>query len=78
MNDKEKESDTEPFLFGKHEGLSPEKIVEDDPEWLVWAYENIKTRRAYGFPICSKTLYLAAKDKIEDPEEDHYEDLINH
>ena len=84
MNDKETESDSEPFEFGKHKGLTPNQIAEEDPGWLVWAYENIKQKRAYGFPICSRTLYLACKDERDDSQEedetpyDLYEDSLLH
>ena len=57
MNDKEKESDAVPFYFGKYVGLTPDQIAEQDPGWLVWAYRNIKRKRAYGYPICSTELF---------------------
>ncbi len=26
--------------FGKHKGADVEDLIDDDPGWLAWAYEN--------------------------------------
>lgn len=52
LTQQEIDLDHTPLTFGKHKGLTPDQVSEDDPGWLVWAYENVKNR-----DVCSKTLY---------------------
>lgn len=28
------------FMFGKHQGKEIEDVIEDDPDYFVWLYEN--------------------------------------
>jgi len=42
-----------PLTFGKYEGLTPCQILEEDPQYLIWAYEKFDARRK----PCSKDLY---------------------
>ena len=50
-----------PLSFGKHQGKTPEWVSENDPNWLVWAYENVKDK-----PVCSPALYADCKNSIAD------------
>lgn len=37
--------------FGKHKGLTPNEIAENDPGYIVWMYENLDNAP------CSEALY---------------------
>lgn len=41
--------------FGKYRGRTPEELVEVDPSYVVWMYENVEPKR------CSRDLYLDAE-----------------
>lgn len=43
--------DDTPLTFGKYKGRTPDDIADDDPGYIVWAYETI------GNHICSKAMY---------------------
>jgi len=60
-----KDIDETPLTFGKYKGISPNKISEYDPKYLVWAYENTSQI------VCSKELYEACYEAC-------YEDLIDY
>lgn len=48
--------DDRPLTFGKHKGSTPNELMETDPKYLVWLYENIKPQ------VVSKDLYMNAAD----------------
>lgn len=53
-------ADQTPLKFGKYRGLTPEELIDEDPGYLVWAYETV------GKHLCSHSLYVAAVDaKVE-------------
>lgn len=33
-----------PLTFGRYNGMTPNEVAEQDPAWLVWAYNNVKNR----------------------------------
>jgi hypothetical protein len=49
--------DHTPLTFGKYKGQTPDEVSENDPGWIVWAYDNVKNRK-----VCSKTLRDACKN----------------
>lgn len=44
--------DDQPLGFGKHKGATPRQLLDDDPSYLCWLYENTGK--------CSRGLYLTA------------------
>ncbi len=46
-----KQLDDTPLAFGKHKGKTPNEIADDNPSYVVWAYENIERK------ICTQHLY---------------------
>ena len=50
--------DHSPLTFGKYVGKTPNEVSESDPNWLCWAYENVKTK-----PTCSALLYRACQEE---------------
>lgn len=62
--------DKEPVRFGKHIGKTPTQIAEEDPSYLIWAYETFTTQKP-----CSKDLYEAClldeADASYDPIDGH-------
>jgi hypothetical protein len=53
--------DHTPLTFGKYAGKTPDQISEVDPNWLCWAYENVKTK-----PTCSTLLYKSCLAETRD------------
>jgi uncharacterized protein (DUF3820 family) len=45
------DTDHTPLKFGKYKGRTPNDVAEIDPQWLVWAYNNV-----LNFPVCTKLL----------------------
>ena len=43
--------DHTPLTFGRYKGLTPNEVSARDPNWLVWAYSNVKNKK-----VCSKLL----------------------
>ena len=70
------ELDHTPLTFGKYGptcpggALTPDQVSQKDPNWLVWAYENVKDK-----PVCSKLLYLAC---LEDDADTSFQDNSFH
>lgn len=58
--------DDTPFPFGKYKGLTPNQVAEEDPSYIVWAYENIK-----NYTTCTALLYKAC---LQDRDEGDYAD----
>jgi hypothetical protein len=63
------------MAFGKYKDKkTPEQVAEENPSYLVWAYETVKNR-----PVCSEVLYRECKktasksiaDREYDDEEEH-------
>lgn len=52
--------DSIPLKFGKYRGKSPAEIAEEDPGYLVWAYEKISPKP------CSKALYLVCEISLNE------------
>jgi hypothetical protein len=52
----DEELDDTPLSFGKHKGETPDEISDYDPEYIVWAYENLDIK------ICSKAMYEYCKE----------------
>ena len=52
--------DNQPLNFGKYKGKAPGDIAEDDPEYVVWLYENIDPK------VCSRALYRSCQNHEED------------
>lgn len=44
-----------PLTFGKHKGKTPHNILDSNPSYLIWMYENISP------PPCTKELYATAQ-----------------
>lgn len=57
---KPKDPDNTPLAFGKHKGLTPWELYQNDPDYLVWAWENV------GPHVCSRELYELAQEGSED------------
>ena len=55
--------------FGKHKGTCPFDLLESDPSYIVWLYENLDRE------IVSDDLYEAAQIEVEDM--DHTEDQFS-
>lgn len=50
--------DFTPLKFGKYKGVTPESISEEDPEYIVWMWEE-------GLRHCSEALYRDCKQEVE-------------
>lgn len=55
--------DTTKILFGKHKGKTPREVAQEDPEYVVWMYDECRPAP------CSKDLALLCeegpkKDKV--------------
>ena len=59
---KPKDPDNTPLTFGKHRGLTPWELYQNDPDYLVWAWENV------GPHVCSRELYELARELAEEDE----------
>lgn len=57
---KPEDPDNTPLTFGKHRGLTPWELYQNDPDYLVWAWENV------GPHVCSRDLYELAQEASED------------
>jgi len=55
------ELDHQPMTFGKYKGKTPEWVSENDPAYLIWAFDTVKDK-----PVCSKALYVDCKNDIEE------------
>jgi len=53
--------DHQRLTFGKYAGKTPSEVSEIDPNWLCWAYENVKTK-----PTCSQLLYRSCQEETRD------------
>ncbi len=45
------------LLFGKHDGKIIEEVIEDDPDYITWMYEN-------DFKFDDETIALMEERKI--------------
>lgn len=63
--------DKTPLWFGKYKGLTPEKVAEEDPQYVVWMFENIKPQP------CSLDLYRAAELDVQEEESEGYDPDLN-
>ena len=47
--------DDQPLPFGKYKGKTPNEVLEIDPQYLVWFYENVDgeyiTKKTYKYAI---------------------------
>ena len=59
-NHQSQDIDNDPMRFGKYKGETPMQIVEHDPQYIVWLYENITPK------VCTKDLYQCAEMDSED------------
>ena len=50
--------DDQVLTFGKHRGKSPNQLLEDSHDYLIWVYENIDNRR-----VITDDLYRRAGGK---------------
>lgn len=57
---KPKDPDNTPLTFGKYKGRTPWELYQDDPGYLVWAWENV------GPHVCSRDLYELAQEASEE------------
>lgn len=55
-----KDSDETPFVFGKHKGYTPLWVAENDPTYLIWAYET------FTLKPCTQDLYELCKLTCDD------------
>ena len=59
-----KDSDETPLVFGKHRGYTPLWIAENDPAYLIWAYET------FTLKPCTHALYELCKLTHEGSDEE--------
>jgi len=59
--------DETPLTFGKYRDETPNDIAEEDPQYLVWLYDTLKTK------FCTKKLRNECEDFVEDSWEDEKE-----
>lgn len=54
--------------FGKYKGYTVGNVLEINPQWLIWAHDNIQ-----GFKLCSMVLSQAKEyaDEIENERHDY-------
>ena len=50
--------DSRILRFGKYKGKTADEISEFDPQYLVWAYTNIKDRPPCSLPLAKKCGYV--------------------
>jgi hypothetical protein len=65
---KPKDPDSTPLSFGKHRGLTPWELYQNDPDYLVWAWENV------GPHVCSRELYELARELAGEHDESDWND----
>lgn len=58
------------FTFGKYKGTTIDMVAEKDPEYLVWAYENVDHFR----DVCDEAVYRECCDNVALGEE--FDNLI--
>ena len=63
-----KDPDNTPLSFGKHKGLTPWELYQNDPDYLVWAWESV------GPHVCSRELYELARELAEEDDESDWLD----
>ena len=68
INIKSLSIDETPLTFGKYKGQTPEQIAEENPSYLIWAYENLDNKP------CTKLLYYACLHDEEEKGEGSYLD----
>lgn len=51
-----------PLTFGKYKGKTPYSLLDSNPSYLIWMYENIT------IPPCTKELYSIAQERKADDE----------
>ena len=56
----QKDTDSTPLAFGKHKGLTPKEIADIDPNYIVWAFENLDNKP------CTPRLYEMCLTGIEE------------
>lgn len=63
-----RDPDNTPLHFGKYRGKTPDEISEFDPEYIVWAYNNLEV----GHSVITKGMYQycksAVREAFDDPE----------
>jgi len=59
--------DNLPMGFGKYKGETPSNLLDIDPSYIVWMYENVQPIR------CSRELYIDACSEVEENELEHVE-----
>lgn len=58
-----------PLTFGKYKGKTPMEVAENDPEYLIWAFDNVTSHKT-----CTKELRDHCEQDQRDEEADHDED----
>jgi len=66
---KPKDPDNTPLTFGKHRGLTPWELYQNDPDYLVWAWEIV------GPHVCSRDLYELAQEAVGEGDDPIWLDL---
>jgi hypothetical protein len=61
--------DDTPLTFGKHKGMTPNDIAVVDPQYIVWAYDNLRKKP------CTRKLRDTCEDMSYD--DDSWQDLAN-
>jgi len=59
--------DDRELTFGKYKGDTPNEIALEDPQYLMWMYDNLNTK------FCTKGLRNACEDTSYDSWEDEKE-----
>jgi len=52
--------------FGKYKGYTPSDLLDIDPSYIVWMYENVQPIR------CSRELYMDACSEVEDQQSEYH------
>jgi hypothetical protein len=64
------DDDNFPLRFGKYQGRTPKELIETDPSYVVWLFDNTDV-------AISEELYDAALESIEDDTLKDTYDLFN-
>ena len=65
--------DDQPLPFGKYKGKTPNEVLEIDPQYLIWWYENVVTTADNHV---SKNLYRHAKAAKDLEDEGFYDESM--
>lgn len=70
MSDDDLDDDSFPLRFGKYQGKTPTEVLEIDPGYVVWLFDNTEV-------AISEELYDAALESMEDDNLKDTYDLFN-